>query len=179
MKIRRWLWLAAAVWLFAGAAAAQPRIENYPIPENVINAPIKTFDDAATFKLADYKGKTLVLAFWAFWCEPCGWMTDEMARLQKEYPSQTFAVAAISLRYPKFEIDEARDYVREAKFPFPLGWINNEVGTLLRADHAEVPNILIISPGGVLVTRFVGFNPEETPAKLREAIAQVMKKPPS
>ncbi|HTQ75439.1 MAG TPA: TlpA disulfide reductase family protein [Burkholderiales bacterium] len=47
-------------------------------------------------KLADYKGKVVVLNFWATWCDPCREEMPAMQRLQDKLAGRPFVVLAVA-----------------------------------------------------------------------------------
>jgi len=53
--------------------------------------------DGKTVTLADYKGKVVLLNFWATWCAPCKIEIPWFETFQKQYKDQGFAVLGVSL----------------------------------------------------------------------------------
>ncbi len=53
--------------------------------------------EGKTVKLSDYKGKIVVLNFWATWCPPCREEIPDLVSLQKQYAAQGVVVLGISM----------------------------------------------------------------------------------
>ena len=178
MRFLRSYSLLALVLLYGGAAIAQPAPQtlSHRVPEQTWKAEIKSFGGSAPFSLNDDKGKVILLAVWAYWCKPCLNAMNELAKIQEDFAGQNVAVVGISLYY-SFPDDKrgAIDYVQYSKFKFKMGWINEEIGGLLMADDAEVPNFMLINSDGVLVERILGFNPAKTRALLRDELQKLLK----
>jgi thiol-disulfide isomerase/thioredoxin len=51
--------------------------------------------DGKEHKLADYRGKVVVLNFWATWCDPCREEMPSMQRLQEKLAGKPFAILAV------------------------------------------------------------------------------------
>ena len=178
MRFLRSYSLLALVLLCGSAAMAQPAPQtlSHKVPEQTWKAEIKSFGGSAPFSLNDDKGKVILLAVWAYWCKPCLNAMNELAKIQEDFAGQNVAVVGISLYY-SFPDDKrgAIDYVQYSKFKFKMGWINEEIGGLLMADDAEVPNFMLISSDGILVERILGFNPAKTRALLRDELQKLLK----
>jgi thiol-disulfide isomerase/thioredoxin len=55
-----------------------------------------------TIKLSDFKGKVILLEFWAGWCPPCiVQMKDELPRLQEKYKNNNFQIVSFSFDFDK------------------------------------------------------------------------------
>ena len=102
MNIPRLLSLLAVLLYFAPPAMAepaQPKLGHYltklPYPVKAPDFQLQDMDEAV-HKLDDYRGKVIMLNFWATWCPPCRREMPSMERLHKMLDSGTFAVVAIN-----------------------------------------------------------------------------------
>jgi thiol-disulfide isomerase/thioredoxin len=65
-------------------------------PEVVPSAPYQLADDAGEETLEAYRGKYVLLNFWATWCAPCRKEMPMLAELQREFGGDTFEVVTIA-----------------------------------------------------------------------------------
>jgi peroxiredoxin len=81
----------------ASAAADTPSAEGLPDLRGKA-APAFTLKtvDGKTVSLADYKGKAVLINFWATWCGPCKLEMPWLIDLQKKYAGQGFTVLGVS-----------------------------------------------------------------------------------
>lgn len=107
--IRRRLLLAAVPAFFALPALAklgpellQGSVAKFALADAPKPLPDLAFTDAddKPLKLADYKGKTVLLNFWATWCAPCVKEMPSLDRLQAEVGKDRFVVLPLSLDGP-------------------------------------------------------------------------------
>ena len=83
----------------ASAERDQPKLSHHlsKLPYPVAAPDFKLQDmDEETHRLDDYKGKVIMLNFWATWCPPCRREMPSMERLHKMLDSDRFAVIAIN-----------------------------------------------------------------------------------
>lgn len=107
--------------------------------------------DGSTTKLSDYKGKTIVINYFATWCEPCKEEAPELAQYAKDYGE----------KYPLIMIDrgETKDNVKEflkknkstATFLFDY---TNTVGKIMNVTGQ--PETFIIDRDGIIREHYNG-----------------------
>jgi peroxiredoxin len=71
----------------------------------------------ATVRMQDYRGKVVLLNFWATWCEPCKAELPAIDAVQRRYGSQGFAALGVDFR------DQDEDvvaYAAKVRLSFPL-----------------------------------------------------------
>lgn len=103
-------------------------------------------------RLSDYRGKVIILDFWATWCEPCKEEIPHFIDLQNQYSSQGLQVLGISM-------DDSEPPVREFQQKFKMNY-PVAVGTAKLADQyggiLGLPITFVIDPSGRIVARHIG-----------------------
>lgn len=111
-----------------------------------------TTDSGQGVSLSDYKGKWVLLNFWASWCPPCVQETPSLNRLQDELRDKGLVVIGIS----EDESKEAYDaFIERFGITFPTvrdtsKTVKIQYGTQL------IPDSYLINPEGYVVRKYVG-----------------------
>ncbi len=119
-------------------------------------APDFTLKDAEgrDVTLSDYKGKVVLLNFWATWCGPCKIEMPWFVDFQRKYKDRGFSVIAVSLDDEGWEI--VRPFTDKFDLNFPV-----VVGTDEMADQfggvAALPTTFIIDKEGQIVNSHMGL----------------------
>ena len=162
----------------ASAPAPAPAVRAAPpeladLPPEVSVAPLKDAK-GASFKLADFFGKVMVVNLWATWCGPCRREIPELVKLHKEFHSRGVEMIGLSTEDPNASAEKVRKFIQDFQIDYRIGWAPGEVAATLMQGHDAIPQIFVISRDGRILKRFVGFSPANTYAELRQAIEDAL-----
>jgi peroxiredoxin len=76
-------------------------------------------------KLSDYRGKVVLLDFWATWCEPCRVETPFFVELQKKYADQGLQIIGVSMDDSP---DPVHGFYQQFKMNYPVVMGNARIG---------------------------------------------------
>ena len=116
----------------------------------------------------------MLINLWATWCGPCRIETPELVKLHKEFQSRGVEMIGLSTEDPEASEESVSDFVREYKVGYQIGWATREVAQTLMQGRTSIPQSFIIARDGRIVKRFIGFNPQTTPAQLKEALEEAL-----
>jgi thiol-disulfide isomerase/thioredoxin len=144
------------------------------LPPEVALAPLKDAN-GASFKLADFFGKVVVVNFWATWCGPCRREIPELIKLHKEFQSRGVEMIGLTSEDPGASAEKVRKFIQDFQIDYRIGWAPREVGVPLMQGHDAIPQIFVISRDARIVKRFVGFSPANTSTELKQALEDALK----
>ncbi len=96
-------------------------------------------------KLVDYKGKVILVNFWATWCPPCLAEIPEFIKWQKEYENKGLQI--IGITYPPTNRAKVRTFVRKVKINYPI-LIGSKKTKALFDSGKNLPLMVIIDKEG-------------------------------
>ncbi|MGE8204604.1 peroxiredoxin family protein [Heyndrickxia sp. NPDC080065] len=119
-------------------------------------------------KLSDFKGKKVILNFWATWCPPCRAEMPHMQSFYEKNKSKGIEVVAINLTSNEKslqKVQKVKDFVKEYKLTFPI--LLDEVG-MIGAQYQvfTIPTSYILDEEGKILKKQIGPMDEEMMEKL-------------
>jgi len=143
-----------------------------PIASAVAQADIKNLD-GSTFKVADKKGKVILLNMWATWCGPCRAEMPALVRMQDTHRDQNFEV--IGLNTDEETVEEINTFAESMKLNYPLVWADTKLqSSLLKiSKFPGIPQSFLIDRDGNLRGVFRGANIADI-QKMEELVAKVV-----
>ncbi|MCL2804830.1 MAG: TlpA family protein disulfide reductase [Treponema sp.] len=109
--------------------------------------------------LSSYKGKVVLLNFWATWCPPCRDEMPSMETLYKRYKNQGLELLAVNLRENPAAV---RQFIQRGGYTFPIpldtnGRVSGNYGV------EAIPTTYVIDREGMIIGRIVGAIHWDTP----------------
>jgi thiol-disulfide isomerase/thioredoxin len=131
-----------------------------------------TLDNHQRAQLSDYKGKVVVLDFYATWCEPCRAETPRLVQLQRQYAEQGLQVIGLNVGGEE-DREQVPAYAKQFGISYPLAFPDDEFADAYLGDNQNIPQAFVFDRKGNMVKRFVGYS-ESSGAELEQIIKALL-----
>jgi len=105
-----------------------------------------SLSDGSRNAFAEFKGKVLVLDFYATWCMPCRDSIPHLIGLQRRYENEV-RVVGLNVGGPD-DIERVAEFSREMNIQYPLGVPDNDLANLLLADVDAISQTFVFDRNG-------------------------------
>ena len=160
--------------LGTAAANTEPKkpSEYPPIATAIAQSDIKNLD-GSTFKIADKKGKVVLLNMWATWCGPCRAEMPALVKMQDAYREQGLEI--IGLNSDDEPVEDINNFAQAMNLNYTLVWPDTKLQTdLLKiSQFGGIPQSFLIDRDGNLRGVFRGANPADV-RKMETLVAKVV-----
>ncbi|HEY1890546.1 MAG TPA: TlpA disulfide reductase family protein [Steroidobacteraceae bacterium] len=152
--------LLAALLLGAGfatlpaALAAGPKVGDLPPPKLAWN-----------LNLSDFRGKIVIISFWASWCPPCRKELPVLAAIQKQATRDRVVVFAVDWQDDPGIFQQLRRVLQKVDLTL-LDDSGDHLGR--EYDVNSLPHMIIIGRDGRIAAIHVGYNESEIPTLAKE-----------
>ncbi|MBN2753292.1 MAG: TlpA family protein disulfide reductase [Candidatus Goldbacteria bacterium] len=112
--------------------------------------------DGSTIKLSDYKGKVVILDFWATWCPPCKAEIPFFIELQSQYGKDGLAIIGAALD----DAEKVKAFASQYGINYPIALADRDTATTYGGIRG-IPTTFVIDKKGNVVRQYVGYRPKE------------------
>jgi peroxiredoxin len=133
----------------AGSAPTKAEKERKSAPEFELKDA-----DGKTVRLSDYKGKVVLLDFWATWCGPCKMEIPWFIEFERKYKDKGFAVVGISMDEEGWQA--VKPFVSELAINYRILQGNDSIAQLYGGVDA-LPTTFLIDRDGKIVETHAGL----------------------
>ena len=120
--------------------------------KSAVDFELKTLEKTPT-RLSGYKGKPIILNFWASWCEPCENEIPELNRFHKEY-TEDVVVIGVNITSQELSEQSVRDFAHELDVSFPI--LLDTEGVFRHYQVMNLPTTFFIDSNGMIVDSYAG-----------------------
>ena len=158
--------------------ASAPPATAYPMPPTkgaTINNLGWTFAGGRRNVFGDFKGKVLVLDFYATWCDPCRRSVPHLVELQKKFEDQGLHVIGLNVGGADDE-EKVPAFAKEFGIQYTLASPDEELVTFLMNGVDAIPQTFVFDRQGQLAERLIGYG-ENGDQRIDSAVAAALKTP--
>ncbi len=129
--------------------------------------------DGKTMKLSDFRGKAVLLNFWATWCGPCKIEMPWFVELQNQYAAQGFQIVGVAMDDASKE--DIGKFAKDMGVNYPILIGKESVGDQYGGVPA-LPESFLIGRDGKIVDKIIGLRGK---AEIEDAIKRAINTQPA
>lgn len=108
--------------------------------------------DGEEVSLSDYRGKRVLINFWATWCPPC---RAEMPDMEEFYLNNDVIVLAVNLTDAEPSVQQVQDFVDEFYLSFPI-LLDETISVATTYEIHPIPTSFLVDSNGVIQNKAFG-----------------------
>jgi thiol-disulfide isomerase/thioredoxin len=151
----------------AASTPASPNLQM--LPEGLMKHELQSLE-RGSFRLADFGGKVVVVNLWASWCGPCRREIPDFEEVRRDYSERGVEFVGLTTENPRTDAGRVRQFLRDVKFGFRLGWADRETAMGLMNGRNTIPQTYVLDREGRVLLHMRGYGAERGVSMLRDAI---------
>ena len=148
------------------------------IDYSLVGTPVTSFELPAIFnevdgekiKLSDFRGKLVLINFWASWCGPCRAEIPSLIEIQKTYQDRSFSVIGLAVENKQ----DAKQFIQDKNINYPNAYGEESMTDLLKEmgnPDAILPFSVLLSPRQEILSIYPGILSQ---AKMNRVIGRLL-----
>ncbi len=121
--------------------------------ETVYDITVRTIDGKIV-RLSDYRGKVIIVDFWATWCKPCRKSIPDFNRLKGEFGDSLLILGLSKDDSP----EDVKAFMREIPINYPVAMATRKLEERF-GGILGLPTAFLIDRKGRIVKKFLGYRP--------------------
>lgn len=136
--------------------------------------------DGNPHTLVDWRGKVLLVNFWATWCLPCRREIPLLVKLQAKYAAQGLQIVGIATDEQNEQ--DVRTFIKQMVVNYPILMGDNQVPQIIAAlggSYIGLPYTVVLDRGGRVFKIHAGeLDPKEAETLIRTAVSGTLQTAP-
>ena len=128
--------------------------------------------EGKTVRLSDYRGKAVLLNFWATWCEPCKLEMPWFVDLQKQYAAQGLQVVGVAM--DDADVQDIAQFAKDMNVDYPILVGKESARDAIGSDYGGVPFLpesFFISRDGKILDKVLGL---KSKGEIEDSIKKIL-----
>lgn len=121
-------------------------------------APDFTLEDlnGKAVKLSEFKGKVIMLDFFASWCPPCRQEIPDFVELQKSYGTDSFSTIGVSLT----DLNDTKSFANNMGINYPI-LIDDGSASAIYGPIRSIPTTFVIDKNFKIAKMYIGYRSKD------------------
>jgi thiol-disulfide isomerase/thioredoxin len=132
------------------------------MPTDMVGSPAPDFHvsglDGKQYTLAEFKGKPVLLDFWASWCGPCRKSLPVLEKIYREYKDQGLVILAVNTTESRPVVES---FLKKTSVAYPVVLSSDDSGIRQQYHVGAIPVFVLIGPDGKIAAHQIGFGGED------------------
>ncbi len=112
----------------------------------------------AKMSLSEYRGRVVMVEFFASWCPPCQMVAPEIKGIYEKYKDKGFVVLAVSIDEGPNALPAVSHFIKDYGIPYP---VLLDDGTVSRKYQViSIPTSFLVDKQGKLRNKHIGLLPD-------------------